>query len=71
MYAKQEDQWYEYDDNAIQNVPGETATNCDTYIAFLSRKNKLETMNLQMRMQIQSLRTSATQTTKPQAAAEA
>jgi len=71
MYAKQENQWYEYDDNAIQNVPGETATNCDTYIAFLSRKNKLETMNLQMRMQIQSLRISATQTKKPQAAAEA
>ena len=69
MYAKQENLWYEYDDNAIQNVPGETATNCDTYIAFLSRKNKLEKMNLQMRQQIQLLRESQTQ--KPQAAAEA
>jgi ubiquitin C-terminal hydrolase len=66
MYAKQEQQWYEYDDNAIQNVPGETATNCDTYIAFLSRKNKLEMMNLQMLQQIQRLRAP-----KPQAAAEA
>lgn len=69
MYAKQEQQWYEYDDNAIQNVPGETAMKCDTYIAFLSRKNKLEKMNLQMLQQIQALRVAATQTVKPHAEA--
>ena len=56
MYAKQEEQWYEYDDNVIQNVPGETATNCDTYIAFLTRKNRIETMNEDMKHYIQLLR---------------
>ena len=45
MYAKQEEQWYEYDDNTIRNVPGETAMGCDAYIAFLTRKNKVEPMN--------------------------
>jgi ubiquitin C-terminal hydrolase len=56
MYAKQEQQWYEYDDNAIQNVPGETASNCDTYIAFLSRKTNLELANVEMRCNIHILR---------------
>ena len=56
MYAKQEQQWYEYDDNAIRNVPGETAAHCDTYIAFLSRKNKVESMNTHMQHQVQLLR---------------
>ena len=42
---------------------------CDTYIAFLSRKNKLEKMNLQMLQQIQALRVAATQTVKPHAEA--
>lgn len=69
MYAKQEQQWYEYDDNDIRNVPGETATGCDAYIAFLSRKNRIESMNLQTLHHIQALR--ASQPIKPQAAAEA
>jgi hypothetical protein len=56
MYAKQERQWYEYDDNDIRNVPGETAMNCDTYIAFLSRKNRIESMDVVMRSHIQTLR---------------
>ena len=73
MYAKQEEQWYEYDDNAIQNVPGETATQCDTYIAFLTRKNRLESMNTTMRHQIQYLRAKeqAKEQAKRESAAEA
>jgi len=73
MYAKQEEQWYEYDDNAIQNVPGETATQCDTYIAFLTRKNRLESMNTTMRHQIQYLRAKeqAKEQAKNESAAEA
>jgi ubiquitin C-terminal hydrolase len=66
MYAKQERQWYEYDDNDIRNVPGETASNCDTYIAFLSRKNLIESMDVAMRSHIQTLRVN--QTAKKRAA---
>jgi len=66
MYAKQERQWYEYDDNDIRNVPGETASNCDTYIAFLSRKNLIESTDVAMRSHIQTLR--ANQTAKKRAA---
>ena len=66
MYAKQEQQWYEYDDNDIRNVPGETATNCDTYIAFLSRKNRIESMDVVMRSHIRTLR--GNQTAKKRAA---
>jgi len=68
MYAKQEEQWYEYDDNTIRNVPGETAMGCDAYIAFLTRKNKVEPMNQMMLGQIRSLRESQA---TPKAAAEA
>ena len=68
MYAKQEKQWYEYDDNTIRNVPGETAMGCDAYIAFLTRKNKVEPMNQMMLGQIRSLRESQA---TPKAAAEA
>jgi ubiquitin C-terminal hydrolase len=60
MYAKQERQWYEYDDNDIRNVPGETAANCDTYIAFLSRKTNLELVNVEMRCNIHILRSNQT-----------
>jgi ubiquitin C-terminal hydrolase len=56
MFGKQENQWYEYDDNAIQQVPGETVSNCDTYVAFLSRKSTLESMNKTMLDQIRQLR---------------
>ena len=65
MYAKQEEQWYEYDDNVVQNVPGETAMNCDTYIAFLTRKNRIETMNEDMRHHIQILRTNELKRRQP------
>jgi len=56
MYAKQEQTWFEYDDNSIRNVPGETVANCDTYIAFLSRKNKINGMNQTMLESIRLLR---------------
>jgi len=56
MYAKQEQSWFEYDDNAIRNVPGETATSSDAYIAFLTRKNRIPAMNQSMLEQIRTLR---------------
>lgn len=56
MYAKQDGNWNEYDDNDVRQVPGESVADCDTYIAFLTRTNMVEDMNVHFKKRIRTLR---------------
>jgi len=58
MYAKQDGVWNEYDDNNIREVPGETASNADIYVALLTRKSVVNAMNARFCAKISALRES-------------
>jgi ubiquitin C-terminal hydrolase len=44
MYARQNDAWFEYDDNSVRNVHPDTVVTADSYIAFMMPKSHAASM---------------------------
>lgn len=47
MYAKQDDDWFEYDDNSVRNVHPDTVVTADSYIALMIPKARVKEMHAQ------------------------
>ena len=62
MYAKQNEQWLEYDDSSITDVTPDHVVSGNSYILFLLPKSETKSMNQAFRRVVQSLRESASPT---------
>ena len=56
MYAKQNNEWLEYDDNSITNVTPDRVVSADSYIMFLLPKEKSLQMNVNFAKIVKSYR---------------
>ena len=56
MYGKQNESWYEYDDNSVNEVTPDRVVNQDSYILFLIPKSSSKQMNATFAETIRELR---------------
>ena len=56
MYARQIDEWFEYDDSSVQPVTPDTVITADSYIVFMTLKRSVETQNKEFAGHIAAIR---------------
>jgi ubiquitin C-terminal hydrolase len=59
MYAKQNTDWIEYDDDSARSVPAESVVTSDSYIVFMTLKRTFEHDKKEFAEQVHAIRTAA------------